>query len=602
VRYHMLRFHLPTHGWVTRVAIRLVIAAAATFSGLFVLAPPVSASPLGAPATSTSASPQTGAPNVLSINAPYIYPGATVLLEGMRFSTLEEVTIYFDGTPIGATMVKPMGINGPLGGRILTALTIPSTTTPGLHTISVLGELSNVTSQITFTVEGNWPEFNYIPAGDRYNPYETTINTSNVSSLAVAWAGFQASFGMYASPIVVNGVVYSLSDDDGHFQAFDEATGKTLWSYLSVNPTTAAAYKDGVLYFGTIYGTVNAFSAATGAFLWTSPYPNGTACFFDASPTVVGDLVYFGDTCGNESAFTTGSCSMTCNPVWQTTLPGQINVSSPAVVNGDLYVGTSAGEIAVLNATTGALLYTDTTGSSYGTPVMVANGIAYIGTSVGGSSGQLEAFDATGCGAATCNPLWSSQTVGAIASSPAVENGVVYVTSEDGNLYAFGASGCGQSTCSSLWTAVAGAATGEKIYSSPAIANGVVYVDSTVVSSEGGHIYAFDANGCGAAICSTPLWSYDAKSQVWSSPLVVNGTLYVGTRSSGLLAFRPTTATAKKPPVQTFATAPSIQPIQRGTANDSRPTAYCREQNKALSTSSPWPCAGPAMPGASWLR
>jgi outer membrane protein assembly factor BamB len=43
--------------------------------------------------------------------------------------------------------------------------------------------------------------------------------------------------------------------------------------------------------------------------------------------------------------------------------------------------------------------------------------------------------------AATGTPLWSYTTGGAIGSSPAVANGVVYVGSGDGDLDAFGLSG-----------------------------------------------------------------------------------------------------------------------------------------------------------------
>jgi eukaryotic-like serine/threonine-protein kinase len=89
--------------------------------------------------------------------------------------------------------------------------------------------------------------------------------------------------------------------------------------------------------------------------------------------------------------------------------------SSPAVVNGVVYVGSDDGNVYALNASTGA-------------------------------------------------KLWSYGTGNYVDSSPAVVNGVVYVGSQDGNVYALNAS-----TGAKLWSY-----TGSEVQSSPAVANGMV--------------------------------------------------------------------------------------------------------------------------------
>jgi outer membrane protein assembly factor BamB len=127
---------------------------------------------------------------------------------------------------------------------------------------------------------------------------------------------------------------------------------------------------------------------------------------------------------------------------------------------------------------------------------------------------------------ATLVQAWTATTGGAISSSPAVANGVVYVGSKDGKLYAFKADGCGQPTCSPLWTA----STGAQIASNPAVANGVVYV-----GSRDHKLYAFKADGCGQPTCS-PLWTATTGSYIDSSPAVANGV--VGSRDHKLYAFR----------------------------------------------------------------
>jgi outer membrane protein assembly factor BamB len=54
--------------------------------------------------------------------------------------------------------------------------------------------------------------------------------------------------------------------------------------------------------------------------------------------------------------------------------------SSPAVANGVVYVGSSDDKVYALNASTGALLSSYTTGSSVYSSPAVANGVVYIGS------------------------------------------------------------------------------------------------------------------------------------------------------------------------------------------------------------------------------
>jgi outer membrane protein assembly factor BamB len=93
----------------------------------------------------------------------------------------------------------------------------------------------------------------------------------------------------------------------------------------------------------------------------------------------------------------------------------------------------------------------------------VANGVMFVGS----HAGNIVALDANGvenCSGTpkTCAPLWTGLTGGAVDfSSPAVDNGVVYVGAEDGKLYAFDANGSTNcsgvpTTCEPLWTAQTG--------------------------------------------------------------------------------------------------------------------------------------------------
>src|SRR5262249_24232800 len=58
-----------------------------------------------------------------------------------------------------------------------------------------------------------------------------------------------------------------------------------------------------------------------------------------------------------------------------------------------------------------------------GSSPAIVNGVAYVGS----TDGSLYAFNASGCGRSSCAPLWRGPTANGIFSSPAVANGVVYV-------------------------------------------------------------------------------------------------------------------------------------------------------------------------------
>lgn len=247
-----------------------------------------------------------------------------------------------------------------------------------------------------------------------------------------------------------------------------------------------------------------------------------------SSPAVVDGVVYIGSTDGVLWAYPSDGCGQDfcATPLWRSTDLAQIR-DTPAVRNGIVYVGSQTsffsndGKLNAFDA--------DGCGQDVCEPLWqglagpqsilesspaVAGGFVFVGS----YDGKLYAFDADGCGAATCDPLWTGATGGHIESSPTVRRGVVYIGSDNRRLNAFDAGGCGASTCDPLWTGPLGSSP---FQSSPAVSRGIVYMPSQHALS------AFDADGCGAVACD-PLWkAIDNLNFFNGSPAIARGRVYV---------------------------------------------------------------------------
>ena len=192
--------------------------------------------------------------------------------------------------------------------------------------------------------------------------------------------------------------------------------------------------------------------------------------------------------------------------LWSYDTKGEIR-SSPAVVEGVVYVGSKDDYLYAIDAANGDLLWRHQTGNDVYSSPAVSNGVVYVGS----YDDYLYAIDA-----ANGDLLWRHQTGVGVYSSPAVVEGVVYVGSGDDYVYAIDAA-----NGDLLWRY----RTAEAVFSSPAVSNGVVYV-----GSHDGYMYAIDAaNG-------DLLWRYQTGADVYSSPAVSNGVVYVGSHDGYVYA------------------------------------------------------------------
>lgn len=219
---------------------------------------------------------------------------------------------------------------------------------------------------------------------------------------------------------------------------------------------------------------------------------------------------------------------------WKFHTGGRV-ISSPAVVNGVAYVGSTDGNLYAIDAGSGAVKWKFETKSWEVSSPAVVSGVVYFLS----YDSHLYALDA-----ATGQVKWKFATGGErryagthlhhlepaaeampdpwdfYLSSPAVWNGAVYFGSSDGNVYSLDA------TSGELkWKFH----TGDVVHSSPAIADGVLYIGSWDT-----YLYALDAAS------GTEKWRFKTGEDpdihnhvgIQASPAVADGTVFFGSRDS----------------------------------------------------------------------
>ncbi len=272
-----------------------------------------------------------------------------------------------------------------------------------------------------------------------------------------------------SSPAVVNGKVY-FGAGDGNVYAVDAKSGILQWKFSTGDVVHASpAVAGSSVFVGSFDGNLYALDADTGAQKWIFEAgrdpANHNQVGFQSSPAVVDGIVYVG--CRDAHVYAIDA--LTGRKKWDyPTSKSWVN-TTPAVRDGVVYVGTSdTARLIALDAKSGSLRWLfDAKAYIFSSPAL-AGDLAFIGS----HNGKLYAVNAK---AGTL--AWEFQTeaskrdamkllnadgslnqdsfapvfgdfqdmyvdfyrfisIGAILSSPVVDQGVVYVGSADGYLYA----------------------------------------------------------------------------------------------------------------------------------------------------------------------
>ncbi len=201
---------------------------------------------------------------------------------------------------------------------------------------------------------------------------------------------------------------------------------------------------------------------------------------------------------------------------------GNVNRSTPAVVEGVVYFGSHTGYLYAVDAATGALKWKFDTGGEISSSPAVAEGTVFVN-----NDGGFWAVEA-----ATGKEKWMMETGEPVAfnhrwdyyqSSPTYVEGTVYFGSADSYIYAVEAA-----DGKALWKYK----TEGRVRTSPAFADGVLYTGSM-----DGNLYALDAKtGQLKWKFKTAGNSFFPLGEVQSTPAMADGTVFFGARDGFLYA------------------------------------------------------------------
>jgi len=298
---------------------------------------------------------------------------------------------------------------------------------------------------------------------------------------------------------------------------------------------SSPAITNGILYVASKDGLLFALDAHSGTERWRfriSEYVTRS------SPAVINGTVYIGGGFGFHALD-----AITGQPRWSVPIQyaGQ---ASPTVANGTVLVTSQEGWIYALDATTGETVWrTSTDGLVFGAPAIIGDQVIYATDTGVVNTVELE----------TGRLIWRATVAGAIFASPVASQSSVVVTTQAGTLVAFNradgsqqwsfAHGGSEAAALSDPLVVLSASdggvygidpaggeqrwaypTGKRDLSSPVIAGDVV------LTGAGDTLLALDSRtGAG-------LWYFLAGDVIETSPVVVDGYVFFGSRDGFVYA------------------------------------------------------------------
>src|SRR5579864_526909 len=300
---------------------------------------------------------------------------------------------------------------------------------------------------------------------------------------AVKWR-FHTRGKVMSSPVIAGGVVY-IGSFDGRVYAVRAIDGSMKWSFATKGPVNSSpAVVDGLVYFASLDGNVYAVDTNDGRERW----------HFKTK---------------GEQRFTAPGIHGIIPRTQLMPDPFDVLMSSPAVADGVVYIGSGDHYVYALDAKTGAQRWAFETGNVVHASPAVSDGTVYIGSwdryfyALDARTGAVRWKFATGDDRQIYNQV-------GIASSAAVSGDTVYFGCRDSFFYALDSQ-----TGRLRWKHNE---HGSWVIGSPALANGNVYY----TTSDERRFWALNA-ATGAELFSIPY-----QSASFSSPSIAGNMAYFG--------------------------------------------------------------------------
>jgi outer membrane protein assembly factor BamB len=371
---------------------------------------------------------------------------------------------------------------------LLTVMLIVLLTSISFYFEHRLGAYANSTED-----SDSWPMY-------RHDPQHTGYSTSSAPNTdEVKWI-YNTTYEIVTSPAVANGRVI-VAASNGDVIAINSTTGELLWTYVTGprqnSMWSSPTVNSGRVFVGSRNNNFYCLNESNGMLLWS--YMAGDE--INSSPVVEDDSVFF---CTKSKMYCLNASNGSL--IWNYTNSNLTTdcLSSPAILDGTVFVGFGDSNVYAFNASTGETLWLYPAGSPVTSSPCINYGKLYFGS----DEAIVFCLDAS-----TGSQIWNTTTgdtwfAGFYLSSPAVTNDRLFIGAHNGNVYCLNAT-----TGLSIWEY----ATGREVWSSPAVADGKVFIGSA-----DGKIYCFNES------TGDLIWSHYTLERIVSSPAISEGTVFVG--------------------------------------------------------------------------
>jgi|WetSurSiteA1Bulk_404760.scaffolds.fasta_scaffold05603_2 eukaryotic-like serine/threonine-protein kinase len=337
----------------------------------------------------------------------------------------------------------------------------------------------------------------------RGSPALTGVSDAGLPTpLRLRWS-FQAKDSIESSAAIASGIVF-FGSMDGSLNAVDLATGKRRWRYATSGPVqeSSPCVRNGVVYIGDLNGVFHAVDALSGKVRWTFK----TAAEIKSSPSVSGNRVYFGSYDQNLYCLSAD----TGTPIWKFTTEGPVH-STPAMDRKHVYVSGCDETFRAIDALSGKQTFALQLGAYAGASAALRDDHAYVGT----FGNEVLGIDLRKRGVQW---VYKHPTRNfPFYSSAAVTADRVVIGGRDKMVHCLD-----RATGKELWTFL----TKARVESSPLVLGNRVFL-----GSNDGLLYELDL------VSGKKVWDFTAGAPLSASPGASQGSLVIGSQDGMLYCF-----------------------------------------------------------------